>query len=246
MPADRPMPWNRGRCVGPRLALGADEAQRIDARLAAEGALHDRCLFRLAIDSMLRCSDLLGLRVGDLCHPSGEVRPCFTVRQHKTRRAVHPVLTPQTRQLCQAWIEHSGKGRQDALFTRGKGADATPISPSHYRVLIKGWVGALGLNEGDFSSHSLRRTKPIFLYQQGVPIEEIALLLGHKDIRTTTYYLGLTVAQAQRQALRFDLFEWRDTGRPTGGETMDLDERALRRLAEQLARFLSKGHDPPA
>ncbi len=199
-------PWNLDRCVGPRKALTPEQVQRLDRHLETSPSLHDRCLLHLAVDSMLRCSDLLALRVQDVMHPSGDTRKDFAMKQKKTGAAVYPVLTPMTQKICRRWVDTSGKQHGDFLFTRGKGRNSQPISPGFYRQLIKDWVSAIGLESEHYSSHSLRRTKPVFLYRQGVPIEDIAQLLGHKDTKTTLRYLGLSLEKAQAQALAFDIF----------------------------------------
>ncbi len=42
-----------------------------------------------------------------------------------------------------------------------------------------------------FSNHTLRRTFGRGLYEGGVKTEDIAAILGHKDVKTTLRYLGL-------------------------------------------------------
>jgi hypothetical protein len=128
------------------------------------------------------------------------------LRQAKTGSPVCAVLTPGAQEAVRHWIQHSGKLPHHALFTRQKANDASPISLDRYRSLIKDWVQSIGLDSTDYSSHSLRRTKPVFLYGKGVAIEDIALLLGHQDTRSTLRYLGLTLAHAHAEALRYDLF----------------------------------------
>lgn len=160
----------------------------------------------VAVDSMLRCCDLLKLRVRDVAHKNGAVRQTLKIRQQKTDQGVEPVLTEKTRMACAAWISASGKRPDDFLFTRGKNPYGNPISPGFYRRLVKSWAEAIGLDPADYSSHSLRRTKPAFLYRRGVSIEDIAELLGHKSTESTLRYIGITAEHAQAQALAHDLF----------------------------------------
>ena len=195
--------WNRGVVVGERIALSSVEAQSVLKLLNDTANLHDACLFATAIDSMLRCSDLLQLRVGDVVASNGRVR----WRQKKTGRNVFPVLTATTQDAISAWVELSGKSASHFLFTREKPINAKPISATHYRSLIKSWVQQIGLSPDRYSTHSLRRTKPHFLYRYGYSdLEHIARLLGHSGTQTTSRYLGIEQREAENHALAGDLF----------------------------------------
>jgi len=200
-------PWNKGRSVGARKALSQQDVLQIRTMLTDQEKWHDLCLFLVAIDSMLRASDLLRLRVCDVVDGNGNVKTTFPWRQKKTANAVCPVLTPTTQMTVLEWIVASNKQFQDYLFTREKPNTGEPISIGFYRTLIKRWVVLIGLSPEDYSAHSLRRTKAIFLYERGVSIEIIGRLLGHRSSASTIRYLGLDEAQARSAALDHDIFK---------------------------------------
>jgi integrase len=56
---------------------------------------------------------------------------------------------------------------------------------------------AAGVKRPDNLNHMLRRTFGRMLWDQGVPIEKIAYLMGHEDTRTTIRYLGLDQEDAR-------------------------------------------------
>lgn len=200
-------PWNKGRSVGQRLAFTQRQVIAIYEYLKSHNLLHDLCLFMVAIDSFLRCGDVLKLKVRDLQTASGLFRQSFPWRQQKTKYNVVPVLTDQTRRICADWITYSGKQPDDYLFTRSKAADGLPICDTYYRELVKHWAECIGLDGEQYSTHSLRRSKPTWLYEQGVSVENIGQLLGHKSTEATLRYLGLTLAKAQAEALKHDIFK---------------------------------------
>lgn len=201
--------WNSGRHVGQKPAFSVSETVAIADFLRMDHSHHDLCLFMVAVDSMLRCCDVLKLRVRDIAKRDGTIRQTLRVRQQKTSEGVEPVLTEKTRKACAVWIAASAKRPDDFLFTRGKDPHGAAISPGFYRRLVKSWATAIGLDPTDYSSHSLRRTKPAFLYRRGVGIEDIAELLGHKSTESTLRYIGITAEHAQAQALAHDLFSGR-------------------------------------
>ncbi|WP_306046560.1 tyrosine-type recombinase/integrase [Nioella sp. MMSF_3534] len=197
--------WNAGVIVGQKRAFTLDEIAVIEARLLTEENRHDLALLSFGLDTMFRASDLLTTQVWQVKYPSGPIRSLIARRQQKTRHIVNPVLTPATRQYLLAWIEASGKKPQDYLFTRSKPTGAMPISRPHYAEIIKTWAVWLGHEPAEFSSHSIRRSKPAHMYWQGEDIALISRLLGHKSIANTIEYLGITQHKAEAAALRHSM-----------------------------------------
>ena len=234
-------PWNRGRYVGARLAFTACQAKALAKHLHKKQAWHDYCLFVVAIDTMLRSSDLLRLRVSDLTHASGAVREMLLCRQRKTDKGVSVLLTHRARVACATWIAASEKHPDQYLFTRGKPNGADPISQGFYRQLVKEWAKGIGLDPESYSSHSCRRTKPVHLYRCGVAIEDIAQLLGHRSTTSTIYYLGLKVEKAQNEARRHDVFA---NGKATQSDNTSVADRTclsdltIDRIAARVAARL--------
>jgi hypothetical protein len=90
-------PWNKGLIVGQKRPLLPRQVWSIRVRLEISGSARDLALFNLAIDSKLRASDLVRLKVEDIC--SGPVvRDRAIITQLKTGRPVQFELTEVTRQ----------------------------------------------------------------------------------------------------------------------------------------------------
>ncbi len=89
MPRDYGRPWNKDRTVGPRKALTQAEVQQIIAQFSGTD-LHDRCLFLTAIDTMLRASDLLKVRVSDVQHSNGLIKTSFPWDRRKPQMVFTP------------------------------------------------------------------------------------------------------------------------------------------------------------
>ena len=235
-------PWNKDRAVGPRTHLEVPEVAAVDEYLSARPKPRDLALFTTAIDTMLRCSDVLQLRVRDVMLPDGVIRDRIQTGQKKNRSAVFPTLTKRTRRALAAWIKASGKRRSDFLFTAYKTPHGDPFTDGHYRDLVKEGVAAIGMDPTDYSTHSLRRTKPVWMWRHGdrrsVTITVLQLLLGHKSPESTIRYLGLDVLEAQDIALAHDIFTPRP-GRSRSALPL-LAERDIERLARAVARHLKE------
>ena len=193
---------------------------------------------------MLRASDLLRLRVRDVVDGNGEVKTTFPLRQKKTAHGVFPVLTSTTQKAILAWIVASDKQANDFLFTREKSKTDEPITIGFYRTLIKRWVTQIGLSSEDYSAHSLRRTKAIFLYERDVSIELIGRLLGHRSSASTIRYLGIDEAQARSAALDHDIFKVSSRRsskqKLSASELTQIADQIWERLALRLSQNLTK------
>jgi site-specific recombinase XerD len=194
--------WNRGQIVGQKRAFTLEDFSQIEAKLTEAANWHDLALLSFGLDTMFRASDLLATKVWQVKYAHGPVRTLISRRQRKTRHIVNPVLTLPTQRYLMQWLAASGKGSQDYVFTRSKPKDAAPISRVHYADIVKSWASWLGYIPAEFSSHSIRRSKPAHMYWTGEDIALISRLLGHQSIANTTLYLGITQQKAETAALR--------------------------------------------
>ena len=245
MPRHYGRPWNKDRTVGSRKALTQAEVRQIKANFT-DVDLHDRCLFLTAIDTMLRASDLLRLRVSDVQHSNGSIKTSFSWRQKKTANGVYPVLTPTTQKALAEWTKSTGKLPEHFIFTRQKPTDAEPITVGFYRTLVKSWIESFGASPEDYSAHSLRRTKATFMYERGISVEVIGRLLGHKSPASTIRYLGIDEAQAKNAALTHDIFGTSKSKKRsealkfTQSEIDQISDKIWEKLSTKLPKNLSK------
>ncbi|MBS0271003.1 MAG: hypothetical protein JSS54_18775 [Proteobacteria bacterium] len=84
-----------------------------------QGKIRDLALFNLAIDSKLRGSDVVAVRVDDMA-PSGYAMNQATIRQKKTGRPVRFELTDQTRQAIDQYLRLTDRKTGQFLFA-GRG-----------------------------------------------------------------------------------------------------------------------------
>lgn len=199
--------WNKGQIVGQKRAFLLEEIALIEVHLLKTKNWHDLALLSFGLDTMFRASDLLATQVWQIQYRHGPVRTLIARRQQKTGYGVFPALTPQTRQYLSHWLEACNKQAKDFVFTRGKARGAQPISRSHYADIVKSWASFLGHDPQDYSSHSIRRSKPSHMYWAGEDVALISRLLGHKSIASTIEYLGITQHKAELAALRHPMMQ---------------------------------------
>jgi len=96
-------PWNKGKLVGQKLPLKLKEIWAIRVRLQLAGNKRDLALFNLAIDSKLRGSDLVKIRVNDISN-SGVISSQAMILQQKTTQPVQFEITEGTREAITDWL----------------------------------------------------------------------------------------------------------------------------------------------
>lgn len=184
------VPWNKGKTVGQKKPLTFEQADKIKAYLERSNRLRDLALFSCAFDTMLRGIDLLNIRVGDIQRSNGLVKDEFFMRQRKTGNSVLVGLTPYSQAVLYRWITEAGLSANDYLFMRQRGCENQAITTDQYRKLVKSWVRAIGLDPADYSTHSLRRSKAVMVYEETNKIDAVMCLLGHRNLSSTTFYLN--------------------------------------------------------
>jgi integrase len=196
-------PWNKGKIIGQKHPLKASVVWSIRTILKQSGNKRDLALFNLAIDSKLRGCDLISLKRGDISH-SNKVLARATVMQHKTGTPVKFEITEKTRDSLMDWFDEAEIGYNDYIF-KSRIRRSTHITTRTYARIVQGWVDSIGLDEADYGTHSMRRTKVSLLYKMRGNLREIQILLGHKKIESTVHYLGITVEDALESSEHLEL-----------------------------------------
>lgn len=195
-------PWNKGLIVGQKRPLLPRQVWSIRVRLEISASARDLALFNLAIDSKLRASDLVRLKIEDVC--SGPVvRDRATITQLKTGRPVQFEITEVTRQSVERLLAVGSLG--SGYLFRSRSHDRSHISARQYARIVHRWISSIGLDDRGFGTHSLRRTKVAQLYRKTGNLRAVQLLLGHAKIETTVRYLGVEVDDALRLAEQIEL-----------------------------------------
>jgi len=185
---------NRGQRSGVKKPFRLEEIWRIRTRLEIESNLMQLALLNLAIDSKLRASDLLPLKVSDI---SSQDRIFNRVKhiQLKTDIEVQFEITSRTQQSLIKWILLASLSASDFVFPSPR-LKQQSISYSYYRYIVRKWASDLGLDPNLYGTHSMRRTKVTLVYAKTKNIRAVQLLLGHTKVDNTIRYLGVELEDA--------------------------------------------------
>jgi integrase len=185
--------------VGQKKPLTKNQIKKIKTLLKSDGNLRDFALFSFSIDSMLRSSDILNLRVTDIVDTVGYVLSTIDIKQMKTSKTVTVQLQDDTIEALKKWIESSDKLPIDFIFT-GRKKTNRPISHVQHTRLVKKWVELLELDSRKYSTHSMRRSKSSIIYAETKDVEICRQLLGQSNTTATSRYLGIEKEDALKVA----------------------------------------------
>src|SRR6202045_3736850 len=206
--SDSPVPpqrtaWNKGNCIGAKPPLPPKHVWSVRTKLQLDGRTRDLAMFNVAIDSKLRGSDVVALKIEDIA-PNGYAIDRATVRQKKTGQPVKFELTEQTRQAVDDYLRGTSRKPAEFLFS-GRGDAGRCITTRQYARLVSKWIAGIGLDANRFGTHSLRRTKATLIYRRTGNLRAVQLLLGHTRIESTVRYLGIDVDDALAIAEQVDV-----------------------------------------
>ncbi|WP_053958013.1 site-specific integrase [Sulfobacillus thermosulfidooxidans] len=164
------------------------QIEAIKKILAAQN-LRDAAWFTLGINSGLRISDLLALRVGDVRLTPTKWRERIQITEQKTGKTKDFPLSASAKKALAAY-----------LATRPDAQPDDPLFPSrkHGRPLKRGQAWQIlhdaaqmaGVTDA-IGTHTLRKTFGYWAYQSGVDLAIIQQILNHSSPGTTLAYIGI-------------------------------------------------------
>ena len=171
----------------------------------------DAALLRVAVETGLRLSELIGLRRQDVELSHGAHVRCVG----KGRKERCTPLRKETVRVLRAWLGEREGEPSDPLFPNARGG---PLSPDGVQYLLAkhGTTAATrcaSLKGKRVTPHVLRHTAAMNLLHHGVDSSVIALWLGHEQVETTQMYLHASLDLKERTLEKIDPYTTPQTGR---------------------------------
>lgn len=137
----------------------------------------------------LRISEVCRLKCSDIQHDQHRIY----VSPSKRNRDRYTILAEETYDLLKEYWRSLPDGMKttDWLFTQQTNVEK-PIYPQFIQKNIPKFEDALGWDH-QLQCHSFRHAFATHSYMAGMSLETLALLLGHKDTRTTRIYIQLAM-----------------------------------------------------
>jgi len=165
----------------------------------------DFLLFTLGINTGLRISDILRLKVEDVKDQAGEIKEYLDLNEKKTKKQRLIYINSEVRNALEYYFDKTGIYHLDRyLFISDKTKINKPISRIRAWQLIQAWCREVGI-KGRIGTHTIRKTAGYQMRIAGVAIELIQEVLGHQSISMTKRYLGITDDEVTKVLKNFNL-----------------------------------------
>lgn len=195
-------------------------------KLLKQQSLRDFCLFVVGINSGLRISDLLKLRICDVIE-NGKLKDRITLREKKTNKFKDFPLSEKTKQALKEYLKTRDYSNNEPLFISRKrnraeaetacveqdvnavkrevsrGNKGFLLRQQAYKI-INGVAKSVGIRE-KIGTHTLRKTFGYHAYNNGYDITLIQKLFNHSSPSVTLRYIGITQEELDDVYLNMDL-----------------------------------------
>lgn len=170
-------------------------------KLLKQQSLRDFCLFVVGINSGLRISDLLKLRICDVIE-NGKLKDRITLREKKTNKFKDFPLSEKTKQALKEYLKTRDYSNNEPLFISRKNKGFL-LRQQAYKI-INGVAKSVGIRE-KIGTHTLRKTFGYHAYNNGYDITLIQKLFNHSSPSVTLRYIGITQEELDDVYLSLDL-----------------------------------------
>lgn len=174
-----------------------------------EWNIRDLLFFELGINSALRVSDLLDIRVLDVFASLNTPNDFFDVKEEKTGKTNRITITPKVKETLKLYSENYPevvKNPNHYIFFHKKRFPngSEQIGRKTSWLLLSNLCESVGL-KWNFWNHTLRKT---WWYQariQWIPLEIIQHKLNHSSLVVTQKYIWITADEIAEACNRLDL-----------------------------------------
>ena len=145
----------------------------------------DLALFTIGINTNLRASDLLSLKVNQV--KDLKVGDSIELKEKKTKKKKMVTFNDNAIDAIQKLLKSRKYDEGDYLFIGQRGVIGVPA----LNLKIKRWMKRLGV-KGNYGSHTLRKTWAYLEYKFcNAPLPELMEALNHSSQKITLRYIGI-------------------------------------------------------
>jgi integrase/recombinase XerC len=145
------------------------------------------------INLMVRCGlseiEIVRANVGDIKVKGGK-QVIFVQGKSKNKKDEYVILTPQTQEVLESYVETRGKPKEDEplLWGVGNRAKGERITTRAIRERVNYYLKLAGIKRKGITPYSLRHTAALLAIEGGAAVSEVKQMLRHKTIDSTLVY----------------------------------------------------------
>jgi integrase len=164
---------------------------------ASNNGKRDVLMFTMGINSALRISDILLLKISDVLDKKGKPKSFVELREGKTEKSKRfPIAVNVQKAIIEYLQGYDGDYDRPLFSSRKSNAQGRhkAISRQQAYEIINNAADVVSINE-KIGTHTLRKTFAYHAYKAGSDISLIQQLLNHSSQKETLRYIGITQDQ---------------------------------------------------
>lgn len=151
----------------------------------------DLMLFVLGINSGLRISDLLKLRISDVVDGKGKPLDNIVLREQKTGKHKRFPLNKSAGKTVTTYLASLDKWSCDDYLFRSRQGGNSAITRQQAWAILNDAARTVGITD-NIGTHTLRKTFGYHAYRSGVDIGRLQTIFNHSAPSVTRRYIGIT------------------------------------------------------
>jgi integrase len=176
--------------------------------LRGQQRFRDLLLFTVGINTALRISDELQLQIGQFADEQGNIHSRFEVREIKTGKRHDVTINDSIREALseylRAYPDVTSNPENFVFFNSEYNRYSAPLKRGRVWEFISTICAELGL-QGNYGTHSLRKTWGYQARMQGVDLAIIMYKLNHTSLADTKRYIGVTDDEVEAVVRKLNL-----------------------------------------
>lgn len=160
--------------------------------VSTEIGMRDRLILMLMVGAGLRCCEVARLDSDDIITISGTASLRLQRKGHLSKDLYIPISDAVRDALSDYLaLRHPAKGEPMIITYNRRLRDKKRIRVADVEMVAAQRMAAAGIRGDGLSAHSLRHTFGCMLVDEGTPMNEVQMLMGHNSIDATMIYVKM-------------------------------------------------------
>jgi Site-specific recombinase XerD len=154
-------------------------------------SIRNYMLFTLGINTGLRISDLLKLKIQDVMTDKGKIKDNIYIREKKTGKENNFVINKVAKEAITEYLNSLNNYETSWYLFKSKKGENSPISRVQAYEILNSAAHLVGIKD-KIGCHTLRKTFGYHARMRGTPIEKLQKIFNHSAPSITMRYIGIT------------------------------------------------------
>lgn len=166
--------------------------------------LRDYVIFIFGINSGMRISDILKLRVSDIVDEKFKPKFRFTIREEKTGKEKIFRFNMPIQEAIIDYFKNPFNRRKAQTDFAFMGNKTTALSRQYYWTVLKQVAKQVGIKE-EIGCHTMRKSFGYHAFRKGIDIGMLQMIFNHSSTVITKRYIGITQDEIDNVYMEMEL-----------------------------------------